>query len=390
MAKTIIGLERIGEAANRALFTHRRIGLITNFSGVTSDFVKEDADVFADEGFALAKIFTPEHGLYGAGAGESVESSVHPKYGIPVISLYGDHRKPTKEDFAGLDVVAYDIQDVGLRYYTYIYTMCYAMQTAAECGIPFVVLDRPDPLGDTVEGPCMEKDWHDFTGDYELPMRYGLTPGELAGYLTDYLSLDLSLSVIRMQNYKDGDTWDKTGLPWNIPSPAIPTFASCLCYAGGCLVESVNLSEGRGTSQPFQFYGAPFIDMDALYRAMTAAGVGGEESGVILRRRSFVPSQSDYEGELCYGLEFQPRSADLKFLRTTLLLMKTVKDLCPDKFRLNDKPVGQDLLGTERLYGTADVLSFLDGTLALDALLDKALPGQQAFRKKAEPYRLYR
>lgn len=325
--RTIIGLERILEY--RKLFSGKRIGLITNFTGILPDLSKDTVDVFVDNGFQVEKIFTPEHGLYGAGAGEKVDDCEHPRYHIPVISLYGDHKKPTDEDVEGLDLLVYDIQDVGLRYYTYIYTMCYCLDKASEKGIPFVVLDRPNPLGNNViAGPRMAPQYHSFVGDYELPMRYGLTAGEVAGFYLKYTGKEADMTVIPVQNYTSDMMFSQTGLLWNVPSPSLATYEATLCYMGGGLFEATNISEGRGSSKPFLMYGAPFIDMDLLYDDVRKEW---KEDSVVFRKRSFVPGFSKHQGQVCYGLEFFPVDEKCDFLPLALILMQAIVRRYPEQ-----------------------------------------------------------
>ena len=362
--RTIIGLERIGKF--RHLFAGKGIGLITNFSGVLPDFSQDNIDLMIGEGFRLKKIFTPEHGLYGAKAGEKVESSIHPRYHIPVISLYGDHRTPTEEDLEGIDLLVYDIQDVGLRYYTYIYTMCYSLKKAAEKGIPYVILDRPNPLGGKIVwGPKMEKNLHSFVGDYELPMRYGLTIGEIAEYYLEYTGTKAKLTVVPMENYGVSVTFPYTGLIWNLPSPALPTFESTLCYAGGCLVEAFNISEGRGSSMPFQMYGAPFVDMDLLYEDMKSVW---EDESVVFRKRAFIPVASKYKGELCYGLECHPVKENCDFLSFTLLMLRAMIRRNPDKVILRTDPEGEEGNHLTIIYGNDMAGKFLNEEISIGEL----------------------
>ncbi len=195
--RVIVGAERLSQYDG--LFRRKRIGLITNFSGISPDWSRDTIHLLVDAGYDLVKIFTPEHGLYGAEAGKSVEDTRHPKLGIPVVSLYGNRRTSAQKDLEDLDILVYDIQDVGLRYYTYVYTMCYALRAAAEVGLPYVVLDRPNPLGGRiVSGARIDAEIHSFVGDYELPMRYGLTIGEMAGYYLKYAGARADLTVITL------------------------------------------------------------------------------------------------------------------------------------------------------------------------------------------------
>lgn len=332
--RVILGVERLPKYD--ALFRGKRIGLITNFSGILPDWSQDTIGFLVSAGYELVKIFTPEHGLYGAGAGEPVEDMKHPKLGIPVISLYGDHQTPTPEDLENLDLLVYDIQDVGLRYYTYIYTMCYSLKAAASVGLPYVVLDRPNPLGGRIiSGAKIDPDIHSFVGDYELPMRYGMTVGETARYYLKYSGVKADLTVIELENYSRDMLFPAQGLLWNTPSPALPTFESTVCYSGGCLFEALNISEGRGSDKPFQIYGAPFIDMDDIY---TDVKERVRNDKVAFRRRSFVPNTSKYRGELCFGLEFHPLAPDCDFLLTALILMKAVYTRYPDRVEFQEIP----------------------------------------------------
>ncbi len=382
--RVTLGVERLHEYDR--LFRGKRVGLITNFSGISPDWSRDTIHLMVDRGYELAKIFTPEHGLYGAGAGDPVADQRHPKLGIPVISLYGDRRTPAPEDLAGLDVLVYDIQDVGLRYYTYIYTMCYSLRAAAGSGLPYVVLDRPDPLGGHVTGARMDPDIHSFVGDYELPMRYGMTAGETARYFLKYTGLKADLTVVPLRDYRRDMLFPDQGLLWNTPSPALPTFDSVLCYSGGCLFEALNISEGRGTAKPFQIYGAPFIDMDALYEDVRAAV---RDDAVAFRRRSFVPNSSKYQGQLCFGLEFQPLRPDCDFLLTALILMKAICGRWPDKVAPQHIPgdEGGDRLAV--LSGNRWAEDFLAGRMSQRQLTECWAAQRAGFEAYAADVRLY-
>lgn len=384
--RTIIGLERIIEY--KELFSGKRIGLITNFTGITPDLSKDTVDVFWDSGYQIEKIFTPEHGLYGASAGEKVDDSCHPRYHIPVISLYGEHRKPTDEDVEGIDLLVYDIQDVGLRYYTYIYTMCYSLEKAAEKGIPFVILDRPNPLGGTqLVGPKMDPSYHSFVGDYELPMRYGLTAGEMAGYYLKYTGKQADVTVITVQNYTRDMTFPQTGLLWNVPSPSLATYESTLCYVGGCLFEATNISEGRGSSKPFQMYGAPFIDMDRLYDDVREEW---KDDSVVFRKRSFVPGVSKHQGQVCYGLEFFPVKENCDFLSLSLILMKAIARRYPEQvefFHLEEDAPHSRLAV---LSGNEQADRYIRGEITLSDMQEGWHEDAKVFEDYVKDIRIYR
>ncbi|MCD8022595.1 MAG: DUF1343 domain-containing protein, partial [Lachnospiraceae bacterium] len=319
----------------------------------------------------------------GPADGAAVENSEHPKYHIPVVSLYGKKVHPEPSDFEGIDLLVYDIQDVGLRYYTYIYTLANCMQTAAECGIEFVVLDRPNPLGDQVAGGRIRPEYDSFVGAHGLPIRYGLTVGELGAYFKNYLHLNLSYRVIPMEGYRRKMRWPDTGQLWNLPSPAIHTFQTILCYCGGCFFEATNISEGRGTAEPFQIYGAPFIDMDALVQELKRRI---SDENLAFRKRAFVPNTSKYKGETCYGVEFLPRSDRLDFLPTALITMKTIREMYPEEFAFASYA---DVSRLSRLTGDDRVNAYLDDQIALDELLEAWKCESTVFERETEDLRLY-
>lgn len=384
--RTVLGVEQLEEYSS--IFRGKRIGLITNFTGISADWSRDTAELFLKAGFRPVRIFTPEHGMFGAAAGEAVPDSCPPFHGIPVISLYGTRRRPSQEDLEGLDLLVYDIQDVGLRYYTYLYTMCYTLEAAAKCGIAYVILDRPNPLGGRIiSGARIAPEHHSFVGDYELPLRYGLTIGEAACYFLKYARLEAEFTIIKMKNYTRDMLYPDTGLAWNQPSPALPSFESVLCYCGGCLFEALNISEGRGTTRPFQIYGAPFIDMDALYHDMKEAlGDGGP---VLFRRRAFVPESSKYKGEVCYGLEFEPLAPDLNFLPTALILMKAICTRYPDRVSLRAIPgaIGGHHLAV--LSGNTWAEEFITGKMTMEEMRE-AWNGQLAdYEEFMQELRIY-
>jgi uncharacterized protein YbbC (DUF1343 family) len=227
-----------------------------------------------------------------------------------------------------IDILVYDIQDVGLRYYTFIYTLAYTLESAAKFNIPYIVLDRPNPLGgEIIIGPRIRENLNSFVGGYFLPIRYGLTIGELALYFKKLNRLDLDLRIIKMENWERDMYFPKTGLLWNVPSPNLPTFNSTICYTGICFFEAVNISEGRGTTKPFEYIGAPWIDEDILYEELLKENF----SDIAFRKRYFVPEFSKYKGEVCRGLEFFPLNYKADFIKVALSLLKIIFKCFPDK-----------------------------------------------------------
>lgn len=262
------------------LLRGKRVGLIVNHTAMVDSVHLADL-LHAAEDVTLAALFGPEHGLRGtADAGAHVRSGRDERTGVPIFSLYGETNKPTPEMLRGLDVLVFDIQDVGARFYTYISTMGLAMQAAAEAGLPFVVLDRPNPLGGTlVEGFILEPRYTSFVGQYAIPVTHGLTVGELARLIQGERLLPgleaLDLTVVPVEGWRRDVMWPASGLPWVSPSPNIPDFETALVYAGTCLFEGTTASEGRGTRTPFRLLGAPWADGKALADTLNARALPG-------------------------------------------------------------------------------------------------------------------
>ncbi|MBR4442309.1 MAG: DUF1343 domain-containing protein [Clostridia bacterium] len=375
-----LGIDRL--RAFDTLFAGRRIGLITNYSGVDSRLI-DDMTVFHEAGYSVTKLFTPEHGMYGAMDGAGIGDCLHPKYRTPMISLYGKKLAPSSEDLAGLDLLVYDIQDVGMRYYTYIYTMANCMRAADAAGLPFVVLDRPNPLGCAVSGNRMDPRYDCFVGAHRLCTRYGLTPGELGFYFRHFFGLSLDYRAVPMEGYRADMTWPETGQLWNLPSPSIHTFNSALCYVGGCFFEATNVSEGRGTAAPFQIYGAPFVNMDDLLDVLRQRI---RDPHLAMRTRAFTPFWSKHAGETCFGVEFIPLSDKLDFMPAALILMKTLFDMYPDKFEFRSYA---DVSRLTSLSGDLSVDDYLKGSLTLDELLDSWRGQSEEFAEEVKAFRIY-
>ncbi len=307
-----LGSERVLEA-EIGILKSKTIGMITNHSGFLPtgkhivDALRANSDV------EIGALFSPEHGIRGdAPAGKHVEHEVDPSTGIQIYSLYGEHTKPEKWMLEKLDLLAYDIQDVGTRFYTYISTMTLAMEAAAENNLPFIIFDRPlVTCGNMIDGPVLKNDLHSFIGMLPIPVLYNLTPGELAGLVREvYLrrkNLEIDLHVVKLENYSRSMWHDETGLDWIIPSPNIPTIATATIYPGTALVEGTNVSEGRGTPFPFQYIGAPFIremELADYLNAHEMPGVRFSSIGFTPKEVSAV-SNPRFKGLLCHGVDIQ-------------------------------------------------------------------------------------
>jgi uncharacterized protein YbbC (DUF1343 family) len=279
----------------------RRIALVAHQASVDAK-LRHAAPLLVDmRGVTLAALWAPEHGLWGAPQDHAHITSTHDSVtGLAVTSLYGARREPTPAMFRGLDAVVVDLQDVGSRYYTFIWTMALVMRAAAAAGVEVIVLDRPNPLGGArVEGNVADPSYASFVGLYPLAIRHGMTIGEVAAYLNATHDFGCHLTVVRMRNWRRKMLWEDTGLPWVAPSPNMPTPDTARVYPGGCLYEGTNLSEGRGTTRPFEWVGAPYLDAEAYAGALAALRL----PGVTFRPARFTPMFHKWAGRLCGGVQ---------------------------------------------------------------------------------------
>lgn len=333
-------------------FKGKRIGLITNMTGVNKELVSS-IDLFHNhDDINLVALYAPEHGIRGdAKEGEQVDSSIDPATKLPVYSLYGDTRKPNKEMIEDIDVMVFDLQDIGSRYYTFIYTMAYVMEACKENEKQFIVLDRPNPInGVSVEGNLVEENVRSFVGLLPIPNRHGMTVGELALLFRDEFSYTCDLTVIPMEGWKRDVYFDELNLNWVPPTPNTTGIDMTILYPGTCLVEGTNLSEGRGTTKPFEHVGAPFIDGQELAKKFNEQNI----PGVIARPTSFVPTYQKHLGETCSGIQLHIVDRnEINALETGILLLRTIAKLYPNDFEFIKNENGKyffDLLaGTKSL-----------------------------------------
>jgi uncharacterized protein YbbC (DUF1343 family) len=386
------GLDVLAAEAFRPL-RGQRIGVIANPTSVDRR-MRHIADLLNQApGVTLAALFGPEHGvradaqdMIGVGADRDARTGaiVHSLYGSDANSL-----KPTSEQLRGLDTLVFDIQDVGSRYYTFAATMLYAMQAAAAAALRFVVLDRPNPLGgEVVEGPMRRDGFESFVGAYSVPIRHGLTVGELARLECAELGLDVELEVIPCEGWMRSMFSCDTGLNWVIPSPNMPTPDTALVYPGGCLIEGTNLSEGRGTTRPFELWGAPWIDPYALIDRV------GEVPGALLRPCAFRPTFHKHAGQLCFGV--QPHVIDPRVFRSVSLytrLLAAAREQSTDRFRWRTEPYEfvSEPIAIDLLYGSSRERLAIErwSEEAGNSLLDAWVVEEAEFRERREPFLLY-
>ncbi|GIO66383.1 DUF1343 domain-containing protein [Paenibacillus sp. JTLBN-2024] len=375
------GIDTVMEAAH--VLKGKRLGLITSPTGLNKDFVSTIQ--ILHEHFHLAAMFSPEHGVRGdQAAGAMVETYSDPITGVPVYSLYRkDSKRLSREMLDEVDTVVYDIQDVGTRYYTFIYTMLYALEDCAKAGKEIVIFDRVNPLdGVTVEGNILKPGFESFVGNYPLAVRYGLTAGEVAMMANEQKGWNAKLHVVRCQGWDRRMLFPETGRIWVMPSLGIPRFESALVYPGTCLFEGTNLSEGRGTTAPFEIIGAPFIQAERLADEMNAQ----KHPGVMFRPVYFKPSFSKFQGEQCGGVQLHITDVRaFRPLETGVRLMFTIKNnyesfsfLPP--VRENSRPF-IDLLGGDNMYR--------DEHVDVPALLEQFREESRRFEKLKAEYHLY-
>jgi len=323
------GLARL-VAEGGALLAGRRAGLVTHPAAVLPD-LSSSLDALLEAGVRLTALFGPEHGFDGSVAdGEAVGDAHDHRTGLPVFSLYGANREPTAGMLAGVDVLVFDVQDVGVRFYTFISTLYHVLAAAGRYGRSVIVLDRPNPIGGvTVEGPLLAPGLESFVGIAPIPIRHGMTVAELARYFNTEYRLGADLEVVGMAGWRRATWFDATGLPWVPLSPGMPHLATATVYPGMCFIEGTNLSEGRGTTTPFEVVGAPWLDGHALAQALNRLAL----PGVRFRPTYFVPSASKHAGVTCGGIQVHVTDR-LAFrpVETGLHVVAACRGQAPDRF----------------------------------------------------------
>lgn len=370
------------------LIKGKRVGLITNPTGVDQDLNSIVDLLYNNSNVKLTALYGPEHGVRGdAQAGQYVEKYIDEKTGIPVYSLYGATKKPTPEMLSDVDVLLFDIQDVGTRYYTYIYTMALAMEAAKENNIPFIVLDRPNPISGTkVEGPVLEDKYSSFVGEYPIPVRHGMTVGELAKLFNKEFRIDADLTVVKMDGWKRNMYYDDTPLQFVLPSPNMPTLDTALVYPGAALIEGVaNVSEGRGTTKPFELIGAPFINSTDLAAKLNSYHL----PGVKFRAASFTPTFSKNVNQLSHGIQIHVTNRDAyKPFETGLYIVKTIHDMYPNDFQFRARnSAGVSFF--DQLVGNGSIRDGIETGKSIEEMKKEWQPELKKFMETREKYLLY-
>ena len=395
MQRVFTGLDRLSEEGPSAagLGPGARVGLLGHPASVDGQGRHAAMLLRRSTAWELMRLFAPEHGIWGREQDmEHVVGGIDPVTGVPVISLYGrkaDSLRPRSEDLRDLDAVIVDLQDVGSRYYTFVYTLSFVMETAAESGLPVVVLDRPNPIGgERVEGPVLHDALSSFVGRYPLPVRHGMTVGELARLFNTEFGIGCDLRVVEMKGWSRSMAFEETRLPWVPPSPNMPATSTAHVYPGGCLIEGTNLSEGRGTTLPFELVGAPWLDGPALAAAMRGEGL----PGVLFRAASFRPMYQKHAGVSCEGLQVvvADRGAFRPF-ETYLVLLREARRLAPHAFAWRTEAYEFEATrpAIDLLLGRSDLRPMLESGSSraeMEALWRAELDGFMATRK---PHLIY-
>lgn len=369
MDRVLSGLDRLLSGWPRRL-RGVRAGLLVHPASINKRFEHAIDIALRSKGFEVRALFGPQHGIRGETQDNMIEweGFRDKRTGLPVYSLYGEVRKPTPEMLRDMDVLIIDLQDVGSRYYTFVWTMELCLQACYEENKAVVILDRPNPLSGTlIEGPVLREDHASFVGLRPLPVRHGMTIGEMGIYLRDRFYPSLFLHVITMKNWQRRMWFDDSGLPWVMPSPNMPTLDTAMVYPGQCLLEGTNISEGRGTTRPFEIFGAPFIDPDVLIKRLKDFRL----SGVIFRPLYFQPTFHKYAGMLCGGAQIHVTDRQrFRPFKTGVAIIKAIRELYPEEFRWKEPPYEYETrrLPIDILTGSESVRKGIEDGENLDSM----------------------
>jgi uncharacterized protein YbbC (DUF1343 family) len=364
----ITGLERVLREPG-LLAGMGRLGLLYNQASVDSHFRAAPDAIDAACPHSLAALFGPQHGVGGTEQDNMRETGhgSHPRLGIPVYSLYSQTRRPSAEMLAGVDTVLIDLQDVGTRVYTFATTVLFMMEACAEAGKKALILDRPNPInGLAVEGNLLDPAYSSFVGPFPIPMRHGLTLGELMTFYNAECGIASELKIVPMAGWNRNEYFEETGLPWVLPSPNMPSVETAVVYPGQVILEGTNVSEGRGTTRPFEIFGAPYLEPERVREVVESEAL----KGAILREVDFRPTFNKWAGELCRG--FQIHVTDRNVFRSyiaALAILSALLKLYPEDFRWSDPPYEyvHDKLPIDVILGDARVRTELEqGRSVLD------------------------
>jgi uncharacterized protein YbbC (DUF1343 family) len=371
----------------------KRIGVVANPASIDRDFMHIVDRVLADASISLGAIFGPQHGFHANLQDNMIETphAQDARRRVPVYSLYSETREPTAEMLKDLDVLVIDLQDVGTRVYTFIYTMANCLRAAGRIGLPVIVCDRPNPIGGAaVEGALLRPGFESFVGMFpQMPLRHGLTIAELARFFNDRFKLGATMEVVTMEGWSRAMFWDETALPWIIPSPNMPTLDTAIVYPGQVLFEGTILSEGRGTTRPFELVGAPWIDADRFAATMNAFAL----PGIHFRPTWFEPTFQKHAKQTCGGCQLHVTNrATFKPVLTTAALLQVFRAADPEKFGWREPPYEyeHDKMPIDILSGSSELRTQIDAGLDHRAIGESWEADRATFLRDREQYLLYR
>ena len=385
-----LGLDALFES-HLDLLDGARVGLIVNPASINQRF-EHSADLFHQHpGINLTALFGPQHGIRGETQDNMIEWQTFrdKRTDLPAYSLYGETRKPTLEMLDAVDVLVFDVQGVGTRVYTFVYTMALAMKAARECGKRFIVLDRPNPISGTkIEGNILEPEFQSFVGMFPIPMRHGMTVGELALMFNREFGIGCELEVVKMDGWRRSMWYDDTGLPWVLPSPNIPTLDTAVVFPGSVIFEGTNASEGRGTTRPFEIMGAPYIEPDELVAKLKQEHL----PGVVFRPLHFQPTFHKHAGKVCGGIQIHVTDrGSMKPVITGIAIISAIRRLYPDYFEWKQPPYEYvyGKLPFDVINGGARLREQIEAGSPLSEIEESWREGLNKFAERREEYLFY-
>ncbi len=385
------GLEIIAEDLPPGL-KGRRIGVLCHAPSITKEFT-HITEVFCNrDDCTLSSIFGPQHGIYGQTQDNMIEwrSQRHPRLNVPLFSLYGEHRKPSSEMLNGIDVFVVDLQDVGARLYTYIWTVKLCMEACSEAGIPIWILDRPNPIGRLpFDGPVLKEEFFTFVGGASIPLCHRMTMGEMAMLIKEKYYPACEVNIVWMKNWRRCSLFSETGLPWVLPSPNMPTIRTAIVYPGTVLIEALNLSEGRGTTIPFELFGAPFINAEKLKKNLDSRNI----PGCVFRIHGFIPTFNKFNGIYCNGIQIHVTNPGTYHPVATALDIfdAIIETSAPGALEFNLPPYEYEyvLMPFDILSGDANMRTSLINRVPVNVEKERWQHEIEEFKKEFRQYAVY-
>ena len=373
------------------MLKNKRVGIVSNPASIDATFQHIVRVLAETPEVGLAAIFGPQHG-FRADVQDNMIETAHasdPSRGVPVYSLYSETREPTAEMLKGLDALVVDLQDVGSRIYTFIYTMANCLRAGRKHGVPVIVTDRPNPIGgDTVSGPTLVKGFESFVGQFPIPMRHGMTIGELARFFNDTGGIGADLTVVPMEGWQRGMYYEDTGLPWVMPSPNVPTVESAVVYPGTVLFEGTNVSEGRGTTRPFELIGAPWVDAEALAEKLRTYDL----PGVHFRPVVFEPTFQKHARQACGGCQIHVLDRrEFRAVESAVAVLVEIRTQNPSAFQWRQPPYEyeHDKMPFDILAGSSQLRHQIEAGLPVRTIYYSWLQDHERFHIERQPFLLY-